>query len=178
MEKIMKRSTVLVATFVFVFVGTMILMHQLSAQQGFENQPLADTKAAVTSDYLVQVNETLPQQDYNLNQGVMEILAKYQGTEDSQQREQMRGDLQKIVSEQFDLRQELRQKELEQLEAQVRRLRTIHSRRQEVKESIVKDRVQQLIRDAEGLGWGGDDVTQHDMQRWPLQFYPNELQKK
>jgi hypothetical protein len=175
MEKIMKRSTMLVFTFVFVMAGTMVLMQRLSAQQGPGIQPTNDPNRPATR-FLVPLVETLPQQDHNLGQQALELLAKYQGTEDSQQREQMRAELQKIVSEQFELRQQLRQKELEQLEAQVRRLRNIHSRRQEEKEAIVRDRVQQLIRDAEGLGWGGDHhaTRYEDMRLWPIeQQYPS-----
>jgi len=172
----MKRSVMLVLTFVIVMAGTMLLMQRLSAQQNPDIQPPLE-KGPVSRDYLIRVDDTLPQQDYNMGQQAMEILAKYQGTEDSAQREKLRGDLQKIVSEQFDLRQQVRQKELEQLEAQVRRLRAIHGRRQEEKEAIVKDRVQQLLRDAEGLGWGADNSSSDDMQHWPLLFTPNPTTK-
>ena len=170
----MKRSTVLVLTFVIVMGGTMVLMQRLSGQEGPDTRPLPETKGPLgKGDYLIQIDDKAPQQEYDLNQKVMDILTKYQGAENSQQREQLRGDLQKLVGEQFDLRQQVRQKELEQLEAQVRRLRTIHTRRQDEKESIVKDRVQQLLRDAEGLGWGTDSATQYDMlQRWPRVNYP------
>ena len=175
----MKRSTMWILTLVFVMASTMILMQRLFAQPGTDVKQLPETKGPRSSsaNYLIQGDDKLPQQEYDLTQKVTDILMKFQGTEDSQQREQLRGDLQKLVSEQFDMRQKVRQKELEQLEAQVRRLRAIHSRRQEEKDSIVKDRVQQLLRDADGLGWGADNTSQNDLLQWPAVNYPNGVEK-
>ncbi len=66
-------------------------------------------------------------------------------------------ELTKIVSEQFDIRQSFRESELKEVEEHVRKLRELHQRRAMEKDQIVRDRVRQLLRDVEGLGWGDDD---------------------
>ena len=68
----------------------------------------------------------------------------------------MLDELTKVVSDQFDLRQESRERELKELEEHVRKLRELHQRRAKEKDQIVRDRVRQLLRDVDGLGWGDD----------------------
>lgn len=55
----------------------------------------------------------------------------------------------------FDARQSAREKELKQLEDQLVKPKAAQSKRTAQKERIVKDRVQQLINNVEGIGWGG-----------------------
>jgi len=85
------------------------------------------------------------------------LLADYRQSEDEKERGWTTGELTKAIAKHFDIRQEARERELKQLEAQVRRLRELHDRRTKEKEQIVQDRVRQLLRDADGLGWGADD---------------------
>jgi len=63
-------------------------------------------------------------------------------------------DLESVVSDHFDLRQELREAELEDLERGIERLRSLHERRQDEKNRIVQQRIESLLREAVGLGWG------------------------
>jgi hypothetical protein len=65
-------------------------------------------------------------------------------------------ELTKVVSEQFEVRQEIRERELKDLEEHVQKLRVLHQRRTKEKDQIVRDRVRQLLRDVDGLGWGDD----------------------
>jgi hypothetical protein len=58
------------------------------------------------------------------------------------------------VAEQFDVRQRMRERQLAALEEQVQRLRKTHNERGMQRDRIVNDRVQQLVREAQGLGWG------------------------
>jgi hypothetical protein len=85
------------------------------------------------------------------------LLGEYRQTEDEKERGWITGELTKAIAKHFDVRQEARERELKQLEAQVRRLRELHDRRTKEKEQIVQDRVRLLLRDADGLGWGADD---------------------
>jgi hypothetical protein len=88
-----------------------------------------------------------------------EIITKYKATEDEKERGKLVDDLTTAVSEQFDARQEAREGELKQLEEQLRKLRELHARRAKGKDEIVRDRVRQLLRDADGLGWGADEAV-------------------
>lgn len=62
----------------------------------------------------------------------------------------------KLVTEQFDARQKARDTELKELEAKLKKLRDTHAKRESEKDVIIKDRVRQITRDSDGLGWGDD----------------------
>ncbi len=68
----------------------------------------------------------------------------------------------KLVTEQFDARQKARDTELKELEAKLKKLRDTHAKRESEKDVIIKDRVRQITRDSDGLGWG-DDGGQADV---------------
>jgi hypothetical protein len=85
------------------------------------------------------------------------LLSDYSRTDDEKKRAGMLDELTNVVSEQFEYRQATREIELKQLEEHMRKLRDLHSRRAKDKDQIVRDRVRQLLRDVEGLGWGDDN---------------------
>ena len=58
------------------------------------------------------------------------------------------------LAEQFDARQAARESDLAALEAKVAKLRDLHDRRAAAKKEIVADRVETLLNEAAGLGWG------------------------
>ena len=84
------------------------------------------------------------------------LLSDYIRTDGERERATVLDELTKVVSDQFDMRQEARERELKELEDHVRKLRELHQRRAKEKDQIVRDRVRQLLRDVEGLGWSDD----------------------
>jgi hypothetical protein len=84
------------------------------------------------------------------------LISEYSQTEDEKERGWIAGEMEKVIARHFDIRQESRDRELKRLEEQVRKLREVHQKRARQKEQIVQDRVRQLLRDADGLGWGGE----------------------
>jgi hypothetical protein len=110
--------------------------------------------------------DPLQQEDQVHIKAIRDLVSKYQHADESHKREDIREELSKVIAKHFEVRQQIRARELEELEAQVSRLRELHNRREQEKEQIVRDRLQQLLRDAEGLGWGADDAT--DRPEWPL----------
>ena len=112
---------------------------------GATTPPLDPTIQAEQEGLAEQENET------------QRLLVEYRQTEDEKERGWITGELTKAIAKHFDIRQEARERELKQLEAQVRRLRELHDRRTKEKGQIVQDRVRLLLRDADGLGWGADD---------------------
>ncbi|MEX2138976.1 MAG: hypothetical protein WD894_06920 [Pirellulales bacterium] len=109
----------------------------------------------------------LRQADHAHAQSTRALVAKHQQSSDSQERESLREELNKVIAEHFETRQQMRARELEELEAQVRHLRTLHDRRKKEKDQIVGDRLQRLLRDADGLGWGSDDGDAGNLFRSP-----------
>ena len=84
------------------------------------------------------------------------LISEYGQTEDEKERGWIAGEMEKVVARHFEIRQASRDRELKRLEEQVRKLREVHQKRAKQKEQIVQDRVRQLLRDADGLGWGGE----------------------
>jgi hypothetical protein len=96
------------------------------------------------------------QADYDREVRTRKLLSDYSRTDDEKGRAKVLEDLTKVVSEQFEVRQESRERELKEVEEHVRKLRELHQRRATEKDQIVRDRVRQLLRDVDGLGWGDD----------------------
>ena len=68
-------------------------------------------------------------------------------------KDKLKDNLKELLVKQFDDRQKRHEKELEALEAQVKKLKEMVGKRQENKKDIVEERMKQLQRDALGLGW-------------------------
>ncbi len=96
-------------------------------------------------------------------------LKKLQGKLSEEQTEATRKSLIKNVALLFDAKQKQRLRELDEMEKELKRLRTVHERRETEKDKIVSDRVQQLIRETQGLGWGDtrvDDFIERENLPW------------
>ncbi|HMO87213.1 MAG TPA: hypothetical protein PKC18_20070, partial [Lacipirellulaceae bacterium] len=92
--------------------------------------------------------------DRNLTQQIAALARQFKQTDSEAQRAKLREQITQCITAQFVLRQSLRALELAELEAQLGRLRAVHNRRTAEQERIVSDRVEQVMREAEGLGWG------------------------
>jgi len=68
-------------------------------------------------------------------------------------REKLKAQLSTILEKQFELRQQRHKKEIESLEAQVKKLRDLVDKRQENRREIVAKRLDQILQEAQGLGW-------------------------
>ncbi len=85
-----------------------------------------------------------------------EQYAKTKDTEGQPNRDKLKGELAKTIERHFDVRHQVRKREIDQLEARVRRLRGHLQKRQGARQAIVEMRVKQFISAAEGLGWDAD----------------------
>jgi DNA-binding transcriptional regulator YbjK len=81
------------------------------------------------------------------------LARQYVAAEKQEEKKQLRQRLSDTLSQQFDLHVKEQQKELEDLEKQIATLRSVLKKRIDAKATIVERRVEQLIQDAEGLGW-------------------------
>jgi hypothetical protein len=87
-------------------------------------------------------------------EGEVRKLAKQLAeTKDQTEREKARDHLKELLNKQFDDRQKRHDKEIESLEAQVKKLKDMVSKRQDNKKEIIDERSKQLEREAKGLGW-------------------------
>lgn len=83
----------------------------------------------------------------------MAIAKQLAAAKGESEKEKLREKLLESLNKAFDDRQKRQEKEIENLEAQVKRLKEMVSKRQEAKKEIIAERVKQLEREAKGLGW-------------------------
>ncbi|HVW01366.1 MAG TPA: hypothetical protein VHB77_13530, partial [Planctomycetaceae bacterium] len=86
------------------------------------------------------------------------LMSDYSRLEDDNERAAIVRELTRVIGKHFDIRQNVRERELERLEAQIRTLREIHQKRARLRDEIIQERVRQLLRDLDGLGWGADGL--------------------
>jgi hypothetical protein len=99
-----------------------------------------------------------------------QLLEKLRNAETDDDRSDVIEQLSQTVAAQFETRQQIRAKEVAALEARIEKLREHHDKREEAKADIVKARVEQLARQAEGLGWsdGGEHAEFHFQSANPI----------
>lgn len=93
------------------------------------------------------------QVERKLQQQTREFVAQYANTEDEESRRKIKSSIAELLTQQFELQKEVREKELARLEEKVKKLRELLEKRSEMRDEIVQRRVEQLVIDAEGLGW-------------------------
>jgi hypothetical protein len=84
---------------------------------------------------------------------VASLVAAYGKTEDKDERKKIETKLATALANQFDLQQKRRELELSRAEAQMKKLRELMRKRTEERKTIIDKRLEQLVREAEGLGW-------------------------
>ncbi|HZV03935.1 MAG TPA: hypothetical protein VE999_02495 [Gemmataceae bacterium] len=76
-------------------------------------------------------------------------LAKAEG----EKKEKIKDQLTDTLGKQFDARQKRHQDEIAALEKQIKKLKELVEKRKENRREIISKRLDQLVREAEGLGW-------------------------
>lgn len=82
-----------------------------------------------------------------------ESLAKQLAEATDDKKAELKEKLQDTLSRQFDAQQKARELEVARVEARVKKLRDTIAKRNEARRSIIDKRLDQLLSDAEGLGW-------------------------
>ncbi|MFN0052604.1 MAG: hypothetical protein ACKV0T_10455 [Planctomycetales bacterium] len=110
--------------------------------------------------------DPLMQQDLALDAQIREAIEalppapETDGLEDEaaqkaeQAREAARHTVAELLDQQFEVRQQRREREIEEIERRVKRLRDAFDKRAAATEKIIERRLNDLFSDAEGLGWG------------------------
>jgi hypothetical protein len=82
-----------------------------------------------------------------------ELIHQLEAASTDLQRSEIKAKLSDILTKTFDARQNWHRKEIEALEAKVVKLKDLVNKRQASREEIVTRKLEQLVRDAQGLGW-------------------------
>jgi hypothetical protein len=103
---------------------------------------------------------------------VHELLTQYGRTEKEGDKAAIKKNLTAQLEKQFDLQQKRRDLEVTRVEAQLKELRKIIKKRSDGKEKIIDRRLDQLLQDAEGLGWSS---SPHGFSSYRTYFSPNSI---
>jgi septal ring factor EnvC (AmiA/AmiB activator) len=82
-----------------------------------------------------------------------QLAKQYVDSKKEDEKRSIRKELTNVLTQQFDHQIQEQQKELDDLEKQIANLRSVLKKRLEAKSTIIDRRIEQLIQDAEGLGW-------------------------
>lgn len=94
-------------------------------------------------------------EDSQLEQEVANAVAQYSDSQASEEtRAALRNRLGDLLDAQFNARQKRRELEIQQIEERVKSLREALDKRADAKDKIIERRLNDLLTDAEGLGWG------------------------
>jgi hypothetical protein len=80
-------------------------------------------------------------------------MKEYAGADNEDKRAKSKTKVQEALGKQFDAQQKRRDLELTRLEAQTKKLRELMKKRTDARTTIIEKRLDQLIREADGLGW-------------------------
>jgi hypothetical protein len=133
----------------------------------------------VTEDMLHSLG-TMSARFANFQQQSHQLAKQYVKAEKDDEKKQIRSKLGDVLAKQFDEQVVRQQKELEDLEKQIANLKALLKKRTDAKRTIIERRMDQLIQDAEGLGWNapGDSNIHWLQQANPYSnFYPVEDKK-
>lgn len=82
-----------------------------------------------------------------------QLARRYAQEKGESGREQIKSQLTELLKEQFDARQKRHQEEIKELEDQIKKLKDQIEKRQENRQEIIARRLDQMLREAQGLGW-------------------------
>ncbi|HEV3024494.1 MAG TPA: hypothetical protein VGX76_18590 [Pirellulales bacterium] len=112
----------------------------------------------------------LAQLDAKLAQEAQQLIEQYAGATDDDGRAKLKDHLAQTIERQFEAQQKLRELEVSRIEARVKKLRDLIDKRNMAKRTIIDKRLDQLIRDAEGLGWNSPGTSAAFAE--PVRFDP------
>jgi hypothetical protein len=90
---------------------------------------------------------------HHLQGQAAELAQQLVKAETEEAKREIRKKLTDTLNQQFDVHTQQQQKELDELEKQITKLRSVLKKRQDAKSAIVDRRLEQMIQDAQGLGW-------------------------
>lgn len=82
-----------------------------------------------------------------------EILSRYAASDDEVDQKKIKRELREALTRQFDLQRKRRELEVTRIEERLRKLREQIKKRNDARETIIDRRLDQLVNEAEGLGW-------------------------
>jgi hypothetical protein len=94
-----------------------------------------------------------PGEDSGLSHHAQQLAEKLASAKSDGDREKIKSQLAETLEKQFDQRQKRHEEEIKSLEAQIKKLKDLVDKRQENRREIVSARLNQIVKESQGLGW-------------------------
>lgn len=101
--------------------------------------------------------QPLKRQEAELAQQSQSLVKKLAETEGDAERTGLVNELEEAINKQFDVQQQIRELEVSRIETKVKKLRETITKRAGARAAIVRNRREQLLQEAEGLGWNSPE---------------------
>ncbi|HEX7446896.1 MAG TPA: hypothetical protein VF306_05080 [Pirellulales bacterium] len=101
--------------------------------------------------------QKLMRQEAELAQQSQSLVKRIAETENGAERTPLVNELEETINQQFDVQQQMRELEVARIEAKVKKLRETITKRSGARATIVRNRREQLLQEAEGLGWNSPE---------------------
>lgn len=92
-------------------------------------------------------------EELKLSNHVNGLVRQLGDAKSDSEKDRVKAHLSEALAKQFDQRQKRHEHEIAELEAKVKKLKDLVAKRQENRREIVSKRLDQILRDADGLGW-------------------------
>jgi hypothetical protein len=143
----------LVAT-AFAQVGTDHHSPILTQGQLFKDDVLLPSnKAAGTFTFYGKDHLALTSEEARLSMEADQLARQIGQAKTDDDKEKLKAKFTVVLDKQFDQRQRRHESEIQSLEAQVKKLKELVRLRNDKRREIVAQRLEQVLRDAQGLGW-------------------------
>jgi hypothetical protein len=106
----------------------------------------------VTYRTLAQTYHITPD-EANLSGQAEQLAHQLAAARSDSDREKIKGQLAELLGKQFDQRQKRHGDEIKKLEDQIKKLRDLVDKRQENRSEIISARLNQIVKESQGLGW-------------------------
>jgi hypothetical protein len=175
----MKTVTLRIAGLLAIAAAVIFWPHErVSGQDGPRVDPSIGTPsrgpaAAKPADSQMQ---RLLDQESAARHTVAELVENLTRAENDKDRASLKSQLAKALENEFVAQQARRSLELDRVEAELTKVRERLRKRNDEKQTIIDKRLDQLVREAEGLGWSEPSDFPQQSSRYPRQ--PSTLQLK
>lgn len=95
----------------------------------------------------------LAMEEASLAQNADGLSKQLAAADSDSKRDDLKSKLSDVLGKQFDARQQRHKLEIDGLEAKVKKLKELVTKRQESRGEIISRRLEQVVRDGQGLGW-------------------------
>ena len=121
------------------------------------------------TQFVVPGDSPLQQTSVELDRQIGALTSRYGEIAEDAERQKAKAELAELLGKQFEVQQQIREEEVGQLESRVEKLRALIDKRKDARQSIIEKRLDQLLREAEGLGWNaGGEGAHRAVYRAPL----------